>query len=176
MKKIILYIASSLNGKIARTDGSVDWLESVPNPDKTDHGYAAFYNSIDTTIMGYKTYQQLIDWGIPFPYTDKKNFVFTRKKRDNTQFVDFISENHLEFTRNMKEQNGKDIWVIGGGQINTFLFNEGLIDEIRLFMMPVIIGDGIEIFESIPKEQSINLIETKKHSTGAVELIYQIKS
>ena len=68
----------SLNGKIARPDGSVDWLDSIPNPEKIDYGYGQFIESIDTTLMGNKTYNQLIGWGIDFPYPDKQNFVFSQ--------------------------------------------------------------------------------------------------
>ena len=176
MKKLKLYIASSLNGKIAGKDGSVDWLESMPTPDNSDYGYSEFYKSIDTTIQGYKTYKQVLDWGIDFPYPDKKNYVFTRKKDVvNTKYVEFVNEYHIEFTRNLKKQNGKDIWLIGGGQINTLLLNAGLIDEIQVFIMPVIIPEGIEIFELIPNEYYLKLIDSKKHSTGAIELKYKLE-
>ena len=75
MKKLKLYIAISLNGKIAKPDGSVDWLNNIPNPDNSDMGYTDFFESVDTTIQGYKTYKQVIDWGIEFPYKGKKNYV-----------------------------------------------------------------------------------------------------
>lgn len=80
MRKIKLYIASSINGKTAKIDGSVDWLEEIPKPEKADYGYAKFYESIDTTIQGSNTYQQIMNWGIGFPYKGKKNYVITRKK------------------------------------------------------------------------------------------------
>jgi len=80
VRKIKLYIATSLNGKIASSDGNVDWLESIPNPEKTDYGYKAFYDSIDTTIQGYNTYNQILNWDIDFPYKGKKNYVLTKKK------------------------------------------------------------------------------------------------
>jgi len=175
MRKLRLYIASSLNSKIAKPDGSVDWLESIPNPEKTDHGYSVFYESIDTSIMGYRTYQQIIDWGIPFPYPDKVNYVITHKRIKNTKQIKFIKENHLDFIQHLKKQSGKDIWLVGGGQINTLLLNAGLIDEIRLFMMPIVIEDGINLFELIPNQKYLELLETKEYSTGAVELKYKIK-
>ncbi len=175
MRKIKLYIAISLNGKIARQDGSVDWLEAIPNPDKTDHGYSDFYESIDTTIQGNNTYQQIISWGIDFPYADKKNYVFSRKKGlENTPYVEFISENHLVFIEELKEQPGKDIWLIGGGTINTMFLNNKLIDEIQVFVMPIILSQGIELFEALPKETNLKLIESKSYSTGAVELKYEV--
>lgn len=114
MKKVILYIAMSLNGKIARKNGSVDWLESLPNPEKTDYGYNDFVKTIDTTIMGNSTYQQLMSWGIEFPYDGKKNYVFTKNTTlENTEYVDFVSENHIDFVCKLKQQEGNDIWLIG---------------------------------------------------------------
>lgn len=175
MRKIKLYIAQSLNGKIAQSNGSVDWLESIPNPDKLDYGYADFYNSVDTTIQGNKTYQQIMSWGIDFPYPDKKNYVLTRNSSlKNTEFVDFISENTIDFLRNLKNQEGKDIWLVGGGSINTMLFNENLIDEIQVFVMPIILSEGIEVFEALPKQNNLELIESKSYPTGAVELNYKV--
>ncbi|NQU55061.1 MAG: dihydrofolate reductase [Bacteroidetes bacterium] len=176
MGKIKLYIAISLNGKIAKSDGSVDWLESIPNPNKLDYGYSDFYKSIDITIQGNTTYKQIIGWGIDFPYADKKNYVLTRKQElQNTKDVEFISENHIDFIKQIKKENKQDIWLIGGGQINTMLLNENLIDEIQLFVMPVIIESGIELFETLPKETKLKLIETKSYSTGVVELKYNVE-
>lgn len=175
MKKLKLYIATSLNGKIAKPDGSVEWLESIPNPEETDHGYHAFYSSIDTTIQGYSTYDQIIQWGIDFPYADKKNYVLTRKQGlSNTDHVEFIANNPIETIKQLKKEEGKDIWLIGGGQINTFLFNENLIDEIHVFVMPIVIPDGISLFEGLPHENNLTLIDTKTYATGAVELKYTV--
>ena len=176
LRKIKLYIATSLNGKIATPDGSVDWLEAIPNPEKIDHGYADFYQSIDTTIQGNKTYKQIISWGIDFPYSDKKNYVFTRSEGFvNTENVSFISNNHMDFVRQLKQEEGKDIWVVGGGQLNTMFLNEMLLDEIYVFVMPIILSDGIDLFESLPKETKLNLIESKTHATGAVEIKYKVR-
>lgn len=173
VRKIILYIATSLNGKIARLDGSVDWLEAIPNPDQDDHGYLEFYNSIDTTIQGYNTYDQIVGWGIEFPYKGKKNYVLTRKQDPGeSEYVEFVTENHLKFIKQLKKQEGKDIWLIGGGKINTMLFNERLIDEIRVFIIPVVLPDGIELFTNTPVEEQLELISTKTYSTGAVEVVY----
>ncbi len=175
MKKVILYIATSLNGKIARLDGSVDWLEAIPNPTKIDYGYTDFYDSIDTTIQGYSTYNQIIEWGIDFPYPDKKNYVFTRKQGlQNTEHITFISENHNQFVAQLKQQTGKDIWLIGGGQINTLLLNLQLIDEIHCFVMPIIIPDGIELFGALPQETTLQLIDSEKYATSAVAVKYQV--
>ncbi len=163
----------SLNGKIAQTDGSVHWLEAIPNPDKLDYGYATFNEGIDTTIQGYSTYAQILNWDIPFPYPTTKNYVLTRKQGlENTEHVEFVTKNHIPFIQKLKEGEGKDIWLIGGGQINTLLLNAGLIDEIQVFAMPIVLSEGIELFELLPKETVLRLIDSKTYSTGVVELKY----
>ena len=174
MREVKLYIAMSLNGKIAKPDGSVTWLETLPNPDNTDYGYADFLATVDTTIQGFSTYKQLIDWGIDFPYANKKNYVFTRKQNlKHTEFVEFVTENHTDFIQQLKKEKGGDIWLIGGGQINTLLLNADLIDEIQVFVMPIILSDGIEIFEILPNEKRLNLVATKNFASGAVLLKYK---
>jgi dihydrofolate reductase len=165
----------SLNGKIADTDGNVDWLESIPNPGKTDYRYAEMYNSIDTTIQGYKTYKQILDWGIEFPYKGKKNFVLTRQiGLENTDQVEFLSQDPISFLKELKNKSGKNIWLIGGGNVNTLLLNENLIDEIQVFVMPIILSEGIELFESIPNRTYLELIHTKSYSSGVTEMIYKV--
>jgi dihydrofolate reductase len=175
LRKIKLYIAVSLNGKIAGTDGSVEWLENIPNPEKTDYGYAGFYDTIDTTIQGYNTYNQIMGWGIDFPYKGKKNYVITRRQNVvNTENVEFITQDHAEFIKNLKEEDGRDIWLIGGSQVNTLVINAGILDEIIIFVMPVIIPGGIELFDAFPKETKLELLGTKSYSSGVVEINYKV--
>jgi dihydrofolate reductase len=177
MRKIKLYIAASLNGKIAEKDGSVDWLYVKENEKNADYGFGEFYESIDTTIQGSGTYKQVESWGMGFPYPEKKNYVITRNKNlEDNENIEFISENHLKFITDLKNEKGKDIWLIGGGQINTMLLNEGLIDELHLFCMPIILTDGIDIFEGLPKRKDLKLIDTKSHDKGAVEMRYEISN
>lgn len=175
MRKTKLYIAVSLNGKIAKPDGGVDWLDAIANPEQQDYGYSGFYASIDTTIQGNNTYQQIMSWDIEFPYAGKKNYVLTSKKEPkDTEHVEFISENHADFIRQLKKENGADIWLVGGGKTNTLLLNEGLIDEVHIFIMPIILSGGIELFEGIPNETLLKLVQTKSYSTGVVQMIYHI--
>ena len=174
-RKTILYIAQSLNGKIAQPDGDVEWLNAISNPDKLDFGYADFYNSVDTTIQGYSTYNQVLNWGIEFPYKGKQNYVFTNKTKNETENVIFVSENHVDFVKNLKSGKGKNIWIIGGGKMNTFLLNKNLIDEIMVFIMPIVLSGGIELFELTPKETILELLNTEKYSNGVVKLHYKIK-
>jgi dihydrofolate reductase len=175
MRKIILYIATSLNGKIADANGNVTWLDKTPNPDNCDYGFSDFFARIDTTIQGNRTYEQVIGWGIDFPYKDKKNYVLTNDPVDKeSEYVDFISENHFETLAALKASEGKDIWLIGGGQANTFLLNNRLIDEIRQFIMPIILPAGIDLFYGKPMETMLELIEVKKFSSGVVEVCYKV--
>ena len=120
MKKVILYIAASIDGYIARTDGNVDWLH---DPDYIvegdDMGYGAFYASIDTTLMGNATYQEVLGFDVPFPYPDKKNYAFSRSEKENDENVEYVSGDIVAFMNQLKTQPGKDIWLIGGGKINT---------------------------------------------------------
>ena len=175
MRKIKLYIAISLNGKVARPDGEVDWLDAIPNPDQLDYGYFAFYDTIDTTIQGYNTYQKVLDWGVEFPYKDKTNYVLTRQSdRKPNEHVTFLHENPIAFIRDLKSQEGKDIWLIGGGQVNTILWNENLIDEIWMYVMPIVIPDGIDLFAFLPNESQVQLMDSKSYPNGVVELKYRV--
>ena len=95
MAKIKLYIAQSLNGKIAQKDGSVDWLNAVPNPEKTDYGFSGFLDSAGVTIQGYKTYKQLIDWEIEFPYKGKTSSDSHRDPDAGHLLVRSLSTHHV---------------------------------------------------------------------------------
>lgn len=175
MRKIKLYIALSLNGKIAEKDGRVDWLEKIPNPQKDDYGFEDFKKTIDTTIQGYTTYKQIIDWDIEWPYEKTENYVLTRKTDiKDTKDVTFLQKNPIAKIQELKQEKGKDIWLIGGGTVNTLLLNEGLIDTIQIFVMPIILPKGIEVFESLPKETLLTLKNTKKYESGAMELVYDV--
>lgn len=175
MRKLIAYIAISFNGKIADSDGGVEWLEHIPNPDESDFGYYKFYKSIDTTIQGHNTYKQVSGWDIPFPYPEKKNYVLSSDSSlNNNEDVEFITENHIEFIQSLKEQEGKDIWLIGGGITNTKLLNAKLVDEIIVHAMPIILAGGIDLFDSIPNETKLELLNSKAYKGGVLESHYSI--
>ncbi len=175
MRKVILYIAQSLDGKIARLNGDVDWLDTIPNPDNEDYGYTSFYNSVDVTLMGSRTYEKILSFGIDFPYADKENYVFTQQKgKQDTRFVRFVGDNIVAFVQELKKEEGKNIWLVGGSEINTILFNEGLIDEILLFTMPVTLGEGIPLFTDQLLERKLVLAEVSSFSTGVILKKYRL--
>lgn len=176
MRKIILYIASSLDGYIADSNGSVAWLDEIPNPDKSDYGYAGFYDSIDTVVMGNKTYQQVLGFGIGNPYEGKKMYVLSRNMPlVQDRHAEFISQNIPEFLAELKKANGKNIWCVGGGEINALLLNDHLIDEIKIFIMPVVLGSGIPLTSSLKAKINLELIHQTAFKSGVVELVYLVK-
>ncbi|MGW8314843.1 MAG: dihydrofolate reductase family protein [Bacteroidales bacterium] len=173
MRKVILYIAASLDNFIARPDGDVEWLNApellLPGE---DYGYRKFYDSIDTTLMGYRTYQAILGFDVPFPYPDKTNYVFTRSETHaDTSEVTFISGDVVAFVRDLKEQPGRDVWLIGGGQINTLLLEQGLIDRKILTLIPVILGKGIPLFHGNPVETRFNPVSGHYYTNGVVQWI-----
>lgn len=176
MRKIKLYIATSLDNYIARPDGSIDWLESFPTPKGEDFGYGELMKNVDTTLMGNKTYQQVLGFDMPFPYTGCENYVFTRQQDlTSDENVQFISSDVVAFIQNLKNKPGKDIWLIGGGQLNTIFLNADLIDEMMITILPIVLGEGIPLFAPTAKEKMLHLKEFKAFENGFVQLIYRKK-
>lgn len=174
MRKVKLYIAISVDGKIADENGGVDWLDQVPNPEESDYGYTDFTQSIDTTIMGNSTYQQVLSFPVPFPYADYENYVFTRNKNLNEdEHAKFISSDFEEFIGDLKKKKGKDIWLIGGAEIISLIHELSLIDEYLIFVMPVVLGNGISLFSGHPKKADLKLIEAKNYPSGVTLLHYR---
>ena len=173
MRKIILYIAMSLDGKIAKPNGDVSWLEEIPVPDNEDYGYGALIERIDTTLMGNKTFKQIQQFEGEFPYKGLKNFIFTQNSEQmNSDDVEYVSGDVVTFIKELKTQPGKDIWLIGGGQINALLLNHHLIDEIIAFMMPVVLGTGIPMFHSLAEQSFLKHTESISYPNGVVLLRY----
>jgi dihydrofolate reductase len=176
LRKIILYIAASTDGYIARPDGNIDWLQDKKYaiPDE-DFGYTAFLQTIDTTLMGHSTYKEIMGIDMPFPYPDLKNYVFSRSKQEDTAFATFVSDHVVDFIEQLKEQPGKDIWLIGGGQLNATVLNAGLLDEIILTYIPIILGKGIPLFSADTNEHKLKLIptENKLYRNGFLQVRYR---
>ncbi|MER2999560.1 dihydrofolate reductase family protein [Pontibacter populi] len=171
MRKLILYIAASLDGYIARTDGSFDWLEHEAFAlEGEDYGYSDFMQTIDTTLMGHSTYKAILGMDMPFPYTDKTNYVFSRSSHEDTEQVQYVNDDPITFVKQLQQQPGKDIWLIGGGQLNTLFFNAGMIDEIILTYVPFVLGKGIPLFAPIATEQRLQVTETQNYKNGFVQL------
>ena len=166
MTKVTVYIASSLDGYIAREDGRVDWL-----PENAVSGYSNFYNSIDSVIIGKTTYDQILTFG-EYPYKDKKSFVFTRTNQIKDVNVEFVP-NVEKFIEGHYPGAGENIWLVGGAQIIASFLKNQAIDEIIISFIPVLLGKGIPLFKNIEKEIKLELIKTKKYSQ-LVETHYKV--
>ncbi len=175
MAKVVLYIATSLDGYIARTDGSLDWLYAIPNPEQIDHGYNDFFSKIGTTIMGGNTYREIIGFGVDWPYTEIDSYVVSNNRNTliKSPKTHLISENLKAFVNKMRETEIQDIWLIGGGKLITHFLNNDLIDKMILTIVPTIIGNGIRLFPDNPKESTWNLTDVVKFSTGVINLTYE---
>ena len=177
MSKTVLYIATTLDGKIARKDGSLDWLDALPNPNQIDYGYGQFLNTIGTTIMGKNTYKEILDFGVDWPYAGMNSYVVTSDNdfKSTTPDTFIVAPNLTDFVLDLKKKNEKDIWLIGGGQlIASFLDNE-LLDRMILTLIPTTIGEGIPLFPEIAKETTWALTNAERFETGVVNLTYDKK-
>lgn len=157
MKRIKLYIAISLDGYIARPDGDIDWLTEFPNPSKIDYGYKDFFESVDMVIVGGQTYRDIICMDVVWPYKSKTTYVVTRNPIDLNKEVKFITENIFDAICQLKRGEGRDIWLVGGGELTSMLLNENLIDEMIITHIPIILGQGIPLFPNSSKESRWNL-------------------
>ncbi|MCP4459664.1 MAG: dihydrofolate reductase [Cytophagales bacterium] len=172
-RKIISYIAMSLDGKIARLDGAVDGLDDVKKKKKSDYGYDKFYDGIDVTIQGGATYREVLGFDVDFPYAEKENYVFTRNTSlTKDENVEFISSDFESFIRDLKQKKGKDIWLVGGGQLNSIFLKDGWLDEIRVFIMPIVLSEGLPLFAEGLLDTPVALTNTTTYSSGVVELTY----
>jgi len=175
MAKIKLYIAVSIDGYIARENGSVDWLNELPNPNQIDHGYAEFYAGIDCVIMGRKTYEEILGLDVGWPYSNCKSYIASNNlgfkiRTENTEVVDEVNSDAIE---KMKVQSKKDIWLVGGGNLVTQFMNLGVIDEMIICIIPRVLGKGIRLFPDESKETKFTLSQSKSFETGAVILTYE---
>lgn len=175
MTKTVLYIATSLDGFIARPNGNLDWLTSTPNPDTGDYGYAELLEGIATIIMGRKTYEEVIGFGGDWPYAGFDTYVVTTNQALTIQSPNThcLTQNLKTFVTDLKTKSEKDIWLVGGGQLITSFIGENLLDKMIITIIPKIIGEGLPLFGGKPKETNWQLIETKSFNTGVVNLTYE---
>jgi len=178
-RKIIVYIATSADGFIGRSDGSVDWLDR-PRP-KGNYGMGAFYKSIDTILWGRKTCDMAVDFqkkgvaGTAFD-TRVKNYVFTRSlpQSPGPAGVEFVNEPIKAFANRLREKMGKDVWMMGGAGIIASFLDEGEIDEFIIHVIPKFIGEGIPLMAPGRRTVPLKLISCTKFTDGVVKLHYAV--
>jgi|SRR6478672_630816 len=178
-RKIIVYVATSADGYIARPDGDVEWLNR--RPDTIDYGMRAFHRTIDTILLGRKTY----DWAMRYQKEhggkitifDPKmaNLVFSRKPpKKAAPGVKFVSEPVKAFARRLRAKPGKHIWMMGGGELIASFLDAGEIDEFDIQVIPTFIGEGIPLIAPRHRDISLHLRSARKFSDGVVRLRYDV--
>lgn len=174
MRKISLYIASSLDGFIARTDGSIDWLLQFQNSAGEDYGYADFLETVDTVLVGWNTYAQILKSG-PYPDEVKSVVVFSHA-RGGTQegHIRFVSGECRPIVHSLRSLPGKGIWLAGGAGLIRQCLESRLVDELTLTIIPRILGAGIPLFLPQSSAHTARLERVARFANGLVQLSYSL--
>lgn len=174
--KNCVYIATSLDGFIARKDGNIDWLLEIENPSNDDYGYNEFISGIDAIVMGRNSYEKVLTFD-HWPY-EKKVFVLSSTlkeiSRDLKEKVTLLSMKPKELLENLSKNGYKNLYIDGGKLIQSFL-NEDLIDELIITRIPVLIGEGIPLFGYLKNDLKFIHIKTDVYPNGLVKSHYRRK-
>ena len=167
MRPLILFIATSLDGYIARMDGRIDWLFA-----DQDYGFREFFSGVDTVVMGRKTYETSLSFG-EYPYPGRAGYVFSRTRSgERDEHAHFISTGPAEFLAGLQQKPGKAIWLVGGSELAQAFAQADLIDEYVISIHPVILGSGIPLFRSPLPTQKLLFRDSTTFDTGLVQLSY----
>ena len=175
MRKITFGGANSLDNYFARKNGAVDWLMSSKEAGAI---MGKYWKTIDTVVMGRKTYEVALKMtrGKTSPYFDIRTYVFSRTLKPRPGMpVEIVSEDAAKFLRKLRKQPGKDICVMGGGELAHSLFEAKLIDEIGFNIHPVLLGAGIPLFHPMKRQIGLELLECRAFKNGCVYLLYRVK-
>jgi dihydrofolate reductase len=176
-------MAASLDGFIARKDGSVDWLETsdeFKGGETMDPGFVeAFLKTIDCYVMGSRTYETALGFeakGFGWAYGDKPTFVLTRRDLPRTrETIEFYAGDLTQLVNRRLRPAFRSIWFVGGGAVSGECLRLGLADEVRYSILPILIGDGIPFFEKLDRDVALHLAEVKAYVSGTVALTYDVR-
>lgn len=171
-RKVILYIATSLDGYIAQPNDDLSFLSMV-DQEGEDYGYADFIKSVDAVIVGRKTYDKVISMGFDFPHADKDTYVITRSPRQNVGSVKFYTGSIKTLVDKLKSAQGKNIFCDGGAEIVNELLKNNLIDEFIISIIPILVGSGTKLFMDGRPEQELQLVSVKSFEKGLTQLHYK---
>jgi dihydrofolate reductase len=174
-RKIIVYIATSADGYIARPDGDVAWLDR-PRP-AGNYGMGSFFRSIDTILWGRKTYDLALKMGHGAAgYGPKvKNYVFSHKPpQPAAPGVEFVNQPVATFASRLREEKGKDIWMMGGAGLIASFLDPGEIDEFIIHVIPVLIGEGIPLVQPKHRLVALQLRSNRRYDDGVVRIHYEV--
>jgi dihydrofolate reductase len=180
---VTIHMVASLDGFIARKDGSVDWLETsdeFPDGETLDPGFVeAFLKAIDCYVMGSRTYETALGFeakGLGWSYGDKPIFVLTHRELPRTRdTVAFYSGDLARFVNERLRPAFRAIWFVGGGALSAECLRLGLADEVCYSILPILIGEGIPFFGKVERDIALHLAEVKAYKSGMVELRYAVR-
>jgi len=170
-RQVILYIAMSLDGFIAKDEDNIDFLSIVDVPGE-DYGYYSFEKEVDTLIWGRKTYDKLLSFGVDFPHSDKKCYVLSKTKSGADENVTFYNGELKDLIETLKQQEGKNIYCDGGGEVVFELLKHALIDKMIISIIPHLVGNGIRLFRENRPEQNLKCTRSITFPSGLVQLWY----
>jgi len=170
-RNLILYISMSLDGIIAKQDGDIGFLSQVKREGE-DYGYSTFMESVDTIIVGRKTYDKILSMGIEWPYGSREVYILTRSAKPDSGHLHFYSGNLTDLISKLSRQEGKHIYCDGGAETVHQLLMDDLLDEMIISIIPVILGDGISLFKDGFQEKKLRLISADLYEKGLVQLHY----
>jgi dihydrofolate reductase len=175
-RKVIVHIGTSADGYIARSDGDLEWLTSRPKP-KGFYGMSALLSSIDTKLLGRRTYEMGLRMGAKFG-SDSRTIVFSRHPRpaDAPPGVEFVNGAIGPLVSRLREQPGKDIWLMGGGDLIASFLDEQAIDEFVVTVAPVFIGDGIPLMARRHRHVPLEPQSVDRFEDGVVQLHYRVQA
>ena len=173
MRKISLFIAMSLDGYIADSKGGVDWLKGQGSEHENIDTYSEFVKNIDTILMGWNTYHQVVTELSPkeWVYDDFTTYVITHHERVSSEKIRFVNRNPVDLAKRLKKENGKDIWICGVANLIQQFVNEDFIDYYYITVIPTILGSGIRLFENARHEIKLRLLNIQSYN-GMTDLIY----
>ena len=176
MRKVIYSVGASVDGYIAAPDGSVDWLDRATSKAKgDDFGLTAFFKSIDTVLMGRKTYEHAKKMGMGAGHPGAKNYIFSRTLPPGLrEGVEFVNGSVSDLIKNIRKSPGKHIWLCGGGELAREALEERVVDEITIGLTPILIGDGRPTFPPVFTETELELVECKQYRGGVLGLTYRV--
>lgn len=172
MRKTILYIACSLDNFIAGPNDNLDFLDAV-HKEGEDYGYGEFIKTIDTVIMGRRTYEWVMDKVSEFPHADKKTYIITRQNRPSQGNITFYSGSIEKLIHGLKQEAGLNIFIDGGAQIVNMMLKHQLIDEMIISVIPVILGNGTQLFQRDINTIKLELVSSETFDTGLQQLHYR---
>ena len=174
MCKVTLFIAMSLDGYIADKDGGVNWLNGQEEDGENMDTYSEFIKTIDTIIMGWNTYHQVITELSPeeWIYPEQISYVITHREIPSTERIHFTSESPCDLVKRLREEEGNGIWICGGASIVRQLMETDLIDTLHISVIPTLLGDGVRLFGPLEKEQKLRLVKTQSYN-GITDLVYE---